>query len=112
VLPQSLLLTGYNQGFGDGLLVYQPDAGPSMARRRSSAVQRPLTVSFVLSRDQLATLETFFNVTILGGSLPFEFPSPISEETYLVKFQKDGIPKWTAISYDDFSVTMTLWILP
>jgi hypothetical protein len=32
--------------------------------------------------------------------------------TYLVKFQKGGIPKWTALGGDYYSVSMSVWVMP
>lgn len=111
-LPQRSLIQGYQEGVGDGLLEYQPDAGPTISRRRTTAVVRPLTVSFELTSAQLAILRTFYDTTLMGGSLPFTFPGPTEAATYLVKFQKDGIPKWTALGGDYFSVSISVSVLP
>jgi hypothetical protein len=111
-LPQSSLVNGYGEGVGDSLLENQPDAGPPMTRRRSSATPRALSLSFVMDSDQIATLREFFDDTLLGGSLPFNFPGQVEDETYLVKFQKSGIPKWTALGGDDYIVNMMVWVLP
>lgn len=111
-LPQKVLVEGYAEGVGDGLLEYQPDTGPPITRRRTSASPRPLTVTFELTSAQIATLRTFFDTTLLGGSLPFTFPGVIEGSTYLVKFQKDGLPRWTALGGDYFSVAISLWVLP
>jgi hypothetical protein len=32
--------------------------------------------------------------------------------TYLVKFQKGGIPKWTSLGGDYYSVSMSVWVMP
>jgi len=111
-LPQKFLVDGYMEGVGDGLLEYQPDTGPSISRRRATAVPRPLSGNFEMTSAQIATLRTFFDTTLIGGSLPFTFPDPLTGATLLVKFQKGGIPKWAALGGDYFSVGMSLWILP
>ena len=111
-LPQKILIGGYSEGVGDGLIEYQPDAGPTISRRRSTAAARPLNMSFELTSAQLAILRTFYDTTLIGGSLPFSLPAPTESATYLVKFQKGGIPKWTALGGDYFMVSMTVWILP
>ena len=111
-LPQKVLVSGYGEGVGDGLLEYQPDTGPPITRARSSASPRPLSMQFELTRAQLATLRTFFDTTLIRGALPFLFPAVIEGGSYLVKFQKQGIPKWVSLGGDYFSVSMTLWVLP
>lgn len=111
-LPQKVLQGGYSEGVGDGLLEYQPDTGPPMTRLRTSANPRPIAVNFELTSAQLQTLIAFFTTTLIGGSLPFNFPAVIENTTYLVKFQKGGLPKWTSLGGDYFNVTMSIWVLP
>jgi hypothetical protein len=111
-LPQNVLISGYQEGVGDGLLEYQPETGPTISRLRTSSSARPLTVNFELTSAQIAILRTFYGTTLLGGSLPFTFPGVTESATYLVKFQKSGIPKWTSLGGDYYSVTMSVWILP
>lgn len=111
-LPQKILINNYQEGVGDGLLEYQPDTGPTISRLRTTSSVRPLTMYFELTSAQLAILRTFFDTTLLGGSLPFSFPAAIESATYLVKFQKGGIPTWIALGGDYFGVTMSVWVLP
>lgn len=111
-LPQNVLVANYAEAVGDGLLEYQPDTGPTITRRRSSANPRPVTMNFELTSAQLAILKTFFETTLIGGSLPFTFPGITESATYLVKFQKTGIPNWAALGGDYFSVAMSVWVLP
>lgn len=111
-LPQNVLVNGYSEAVGDGLLEYQPETGPSISRRRSTANPRPIAMSFELTSAQIATLRTFYETTLIGGSLPFSFPGITEAVTYLVKFQKSGIPKWTSLGGDYYSVSMSVWVLP
>jgi hypothetical protein len=111
-LPQTVLVSGYSEAVGDAILEYQPDAGPTISRRRTAASARPLVAAFELTSAQIAMLRSFVDTTLIGGSLPFNFPGVVVGPTYLVKFQKGGLPKWTALGGDYFSVTMSLWVLP
>lgn len=111
-LPQKPLQNGYSEAAGDGLAEYQPDVGPPLTRRRTAAVVRLLAVSYELTSSQLATLRAFVDTNLLGGALPFTFPAPSESATYLCKFQKSGLPKWSALGGDYYSVSMMLWILP
>jgi len=112
-LPQKLLRDGNSEAMGDGLLESQPDAGPSMTRRRTSAVMRPLNGFINCTAAQKATLKTFVETALLGGSLPFDFPDQDDpEETWLVKFQKGGLPSFNEIAAGLFRVAIKLNILP
>jgi hypothetical protein len=111
-LPQNVLVNGYSEGVSDGLLEYPPDTGPPITRRRSSSMPRPLSMSFAVTTAQLATLRAFYDTTLSSGSLPFTFPGVVEAETYLIKFQKGGGPKWVVLATDSFTASMTVWILP
>jgi hypothetical protein len=111
-LPQALLLNGASKGIGDGLLEYQPETGPSMTRRRSSAVMRPLVGAVILTDAQIATFEAFFYTTILTGSLPFNFPDPISGATLLVKFTKQNLPAYSPLGGNNYQLSLNLMVLP
>ncbi len=111
-LPQRPLVNGYSDGIGDGRVEYAPDTGPTLTRRRSTATPSPLTVAFEMTRDQVDALQVFVATNLLGGSLPFNFPAINEAGTYVVKFQKQGLPKWTALGGDYYNVTMSLWKMP
>jgi hypothetical protein len=111
-LPQRLLVANASKGAGDALLEYQPDTGPSITRRRSSATMRPLIGSVILSSAQIAIWETFFYTTILSGSLPFDFPDPITGATLLVKHIKQTPPIWSPLGGDNYQLDMSLMVLP
>ena len=111
-LPQDLEQSGFSESVGDGVLEYQPDQGPTISRRRTTAVMRPLSGTVQMSPDQIATLRTFFDVTIMGGALPFEFPDQVQDGTLLVKFPKGSGPSWSALSGDIYRVQLSLMVLP
>lgn len=48
------------------------DAGPQKVRRRFTAGVRPFTFTWLLTKAQVATLDTFYNSTLSGGSLTFD----------------------------------------
>ncbi|MGM4891271.1 hypothetical protein [Tardiphaga sp. 839_C3_N1_4] len=110
--PQELEQNGFSEGVGDGVLEYQPDQGPSISRRRTSAVMRPLSGTMQMSAAQIATLRTFFDTTLMGGALPFEFPDQIQDGTLLVKFPKGAGPSWSALSGELYRVQLSMMVLP
>jgi hypothetical protein len=112
-LPQELQVNGFSESIADGLIETQPDIGPPMTRRRTSAAVRPISGQMIVTKAQLATLRTFVNTTLAGGSLPFTFPAITEAGTWLVKFPKGGLPKWTALSGADlYTLQLSLLILP
>jgi hypothetical protein len=111
-LPQKFQVQQFTEGVGDGLLEYAPDVGPSISRRRTAAVMRPMSGAMICTADQIAIFRTFYEVTILGGSLPFNFPDQIRAGTLLVKFTKQSPPTWPAISGRYFNLTLVLVVLP
>ncbi|MGM4906253.1 hypothetical protein AB8B21_05745 [Tardiphaga sp. 866_E4_N2_1] len=111
-LPQCLNI-GYSEGEGDGILEYKPDAGVSITRLRTSAVVRPLSGQIKVERSQLAILRQFFNVTLIKGALPFNFPDPtVLGETLLVRFPKGSQISWQQIGGGTYRVPISLEVLP
>lgn len=110
-LPQCFIL-GYNETPGDGLIETQPDIGPPISRRRSSAFTRALSGQMRMTRAQIATLRTFIDTTILDGSLPFEFEDPTAGGTLLVKFGKGNLPSWQQVAAGVYQVNINLTVLP
>lgn len=74
-LPQVLNVQGHAYTFGDPAIRSNPSVGPSKVRPRSSAVSSPLSGQMFLTTAQLATLRTFYQVTVRGSDV-FIFPDP------------------------------------
>lgn len=110
-LPQYMLVDGYAQGLGDGRLRSQTDAGPAKVRRRSSAMPKPLQGRMIMDGAQLADLQTFVDMTLMGGSLTFTFPDPVTGSSVLVRFSAD-LPSWQSRGADNWFVSLDLEILP
>lgn len=112
-LPQAMQAdSAFSEGVGDGLLEYQPETGPPITRLRSTSSTRPMTGTMFCTSAQIATLKTFFNGNLLGGALPFNFPDQLQSGTLLVKFPKGSLPKWTPLGGDNYSLQLSLTILP
>jgi hypothetical protein len=111
-LPQALQQQGFSEGLADGLIETQPDVGPPTSRRRTTASVRHMSGTMMVTSAQIATLKTFVNTTILGGALAFNFPDQLQSGTLLVKFPKGGLPSWSSLGGDTYSLSLTLLILP
>lgn len=111
-LPQCFSLP-FSESEGDGVFEYQPDQGPPISRRRTSAVTRPLSGTMRMSGDQLASMRAFRNGVLLSGALPFEFPDQtVHGNTLLVRFVKGSPPSWQRIGPDSWRVSISLMVMP
>jgi hypothetical protein len=111
-LPPFMLIAGYSEGEGDGLLEYQPDTGPAITRLRSSASPRPLAGAMLMTAEQRATFRNFFATDIGRGALPFMLPDQAEEGTLLVKFTKSGLPRWSSPDGLNWQMSFELMVLP
>ena len=109
-LPQYMLLEGQQSGLGDGRIRSQNDDGTAKVRRRFSNVPRPLSGTMLMSYDELQTFIAFVEDDLSGGTLPFELPSQVDMETWVVQFAGE-MPSWTRVG-PKFSVKFDLVILP
>lgn len=111
--PQRFNRAGNSGGLGDGLIETQPDIGPPISRRRTTAVVDMLAGSMNFSDSELASLKFFYRTTLLMGSLPFDFPDQTTANTAtLVKFQRGKPLTWSEVGPDNYLVQMSLLVLP
>lgn len=115
-LPQAFEISGYSEGVADRLLEVQPDMGPPISRQRSTAAPRPANGTMVVDEAQLSAFKTFFNTTLLGGSLPFTFPAQVDAGSpavgWLAKFTKAALPRWSPLGGGYWRLSLSLTILP
>ena len=70
-------LTDLEEVPGDGAVRFQPDAGPSIVRRRYSSTTTTFSGALILRENaQKHALDTFFHATLLEGVKSFHFPDP------------------------------------
>lgn len=70
-LPQTLNQEGYSEAPQSGVVRTSMDSGPDFVRRRFSATTTNISGSMLLTETEWAALLTFFETTLLGGSLSF-----------------------------------------
>lgn len=92
-LPQYVLQSGFSETEPDTLLETQMEGGPPKSRRRYTTDYRQFTVALQMDATQRATFQTFFNTTIKGGSLPFDWVDPVTQTTASFRFRKP-MPQW------------------
>jgi len=109
-LPQELLVNGYSQSFPDITIKSNVDAGPAKVRRRFTAGVEPISGTMIMTAAQLATFDTFFNTTLLGGSLRFSWTKP-PVHTVACEMRFTEVPSWTKVE-GDYEVSLSLEVLP
>ncbi len=90
-LPAAPLVERYQESLPDTVLRTKMDQGPAKLRQRGTAGVAELTAHYLLSRAQVAVLETFFTVTLGGGSQGFSYRHPRKETTVTARFRKPPV---------------------
>ena len=109
-LPQTLLVDGYGQSFPEVTIKSNMDAGPAKVRRRFTAGVEPVSGTMVMTAAQLATFTTFYNTTLLGGSLRFSWTKPPAH-TAACEMRFTAPPSLTKVE-SNYEVSLSLEILP
>ena len=108
-LPQALLIEGYSEAPANTLVRTSMESGPAKVRRRATAAIRPVKGTLVLTAAELAYLKNFYNTTLLGGALRFNWVDPLTEAAVEMRFTET--PTW--IAQDGlYKVSLGLEILP
>lgn len=109
-LPQQLFVNGYSQSFAETTIKSEMDAGPAKVRRRFSAGIEPVSGTMLITETQLGYLRTFFEDTLLGGSLRFSWTKPPAHIT-ACEMRFTAPPSWTKVD-GEYEIQLTLEILP
>jgi hypothetical protein len=109
-LPQTLIMDGYGEAPGENQLRSNMEVGPAKMRRRATSAARKVSGSLILTLAQLAYFKTFYNTTLLGGTLRFTWLDP-TDSTTTVEMRFSKTPSWVAEDIH-FRVSMSLEILP
>ncbi len=109
-LPVSPLLEGFHEAAPVTSIRTDMEQGPAKLRQRTTAAVRTLTVSYLLGKTQVATLETFYSATLAGGTGSFDFVHPRTGDTVSCRFVRP--PEYGAVNGNFFKALLALEILP
>lgn len=70
------------------------DTGPATQRRRFTAKPRRLTIPFACNNAERKIFDTFFDDTLEGGTLSFDWVDPITGSTATFRFITTEPPEW------------------
>lgn len=87
-IEEKLLIAGFSFE-DDSQFIEQPmDVGPPKVRRRSTLAYSSQTCAIIVDATDLATLKTFYNTTLTGGTGTFNFTDPLTSTTQVYRFRK------------------------
>lgn len=113
-LPQDFLASASRETLPDVVLRTPMDAGPAKVRRRYTTNVRPVQGQLVpMTRAQVEIFKTFFNESLAGGSLAFDWIDPLTEDAVEFRFVCPPPPDLVVIPDSDLiGVECRLEILP
>jgi hypothetical protein len=109
-LPQKLLQAGYWEGFPNNVIIANPDVGPPMIRRRSTAAITPFKGQQILTASELANLRTFYNTTLSSGSVQFTWVHPQTQSAAEIIFLEP--PTIVGVIGNKYRVQYSMGVLP
>lgn len=75
-LPDTILKEAYSETPPDLLVRTEMDQGSAKVRRWGTGNVRPIQGQIRMTQAQVATLDTFYNTTLEGGALRFDWTHP------------------------------------
>lgn len=110
-LPQVPLANGFQEVHPELSLRTNMDVGPAKVRRRQTAGVVTMVCPFRLTTAQRATLVTFWQTTLAGGSLTFTWVHPITSAVITCRMVNP--PQFAPLSRGMYwGTTMQIEILP
>lgn len=111
-LPQQPLMKGAQEQFQSTTITTEMDVGPAKKRRRFTAAVEPWKgLNMLLTATQVTTFKTFYETTLLGGSLTFTFPNPRTGSSETFRFSGDA-PTLSQASGDLYLTSFELEKMP
>lgn len=106
-LPDKFLQGGFVETWSKQSLKSEMDVGFKI-RRRTSQKYGMITANMLLTQAQLATFETFYDETLVGGSLTFTHEDPLRGGTKTFSFNPGTEPQLVATGGGYARVTVSL----
>ena len=112
-LPQQPLRDGLSFQHPNGLLSTPMDQGPPKVRRKFTRAHRPMQCMWIMTLDQMHTLQTFIDVDLAGGALTFTMPDPNNPPsgTCNARFDPNNLPTYQPEEPNLWLVSTSLLVL-
>ncbi len=92
----------------DTRLVSQMDIGPAKVRNRYTYAPISIMGRLILNAQQVTEFLTFYQITLVHGSLSFNWEHPVTDETIEMRFKSLGSVELFKTGH----VTDRVWTLP
>lgn len=109
-LPQYVQEGGYQETLQDQTVESQVEAGPAKIRRRFTKSLRRFSVSMLMTAAQATAFETFWQTTVRGGSLPFDWVHPRTRAATTFRFRNPA-PSFSSVGGVNVMVQFTLEVI-
>ena len=109
-LPDYVLQQGHSEALANVTSRSQMDAGPAKVRRRFTAGPRTVNAIVRLTTAQTQTLDTFYETTLVGGSLAFDWVLPRTQA--LQSFRFTSPPEYRPVGPGIWDATLKLEAMP
>lgn len=113
VWPVSLpkpLAAGFRETLPVTTIRTEMEQGPAKVRRRTTAAIRKMSMSFLMTKAEIETLENFFLVTVAGGAIAFDFTHPRTGSTVSCRLTRP--PEYGANNGTRFQIDIEMEVLP
>lgn len=111
-LPQSALRQSYKEAPADIVKRTPMSKGPAKQRPLlTRGIKPPIPITMEMDAAQIATLKTFYQETLNGGTIPFQWVHPRLQEVRTFRFKKDDSHTITALDGGYYRVTMLLEVI-
>jgi hypothetical protein len=104
------LISSLSETPPDNVLRSSTDKGPDKVRRRTTANVRPLSFRLILKKPDLATFDTFYDTTLLSGSIEFDYTHPRTKAACKAMFAQP--PSYSERGGVVYEVAVSLEIQP
>ncbi len=109
-LPVSPLVAGFAEAAPDTRVITEMDQGPAKLRRRGTAGARGLSFRLLLDAAGIQALDDFFEDTLEGGTLAFDFTHPRTGGDASCRFVEP--PSYATAGGSHYHAAIRLEILP
>ena len=103
-LTKEILDAGFSQQAKDTTIRTKMEAGTDKLRRRYTTPIVVSNVSMLITFAEYTTLETFYNTTLQGGVLSFNYTDPVDTTEY--EYRLMGPPKYSSTGGLRYLVSM------
>lgn len=108
--PTKFLYDGYSERWAENIVRSNMDVGPAKVRRRSTAGVRRFTCSQVLTKTQVATMQTHYETTCAYGSISTTITDPRTGSSIEVRFVTP--PAIVVLANEKYRIQYDFEVLP